>query len=191
LRHWLAHHVAELIQTAEQASDSRAKKDAEKRATETILKVWKHRSDLPGHVNPLARYGEILQVLSDLRPDPQDWSARMGRNQGGAIGNLYQRFPRLLRALVLINLSQSAADAPATAKAVRKFIKEDENRLLSSLEARLGLLRDAPSAQSKRPRNDHEELNAIATKLIKETITDLKSFQILCKSSIYKKPRSK
>src|SRR5438552_13165247 len=65
LNRWLAHHVAELIYDAEHATaDPKARREAQKRATETILKIWDHRANLPGHANPLARYREILEVLS-------------------------------------------------------------------------------------------------------------------------------
>ena len=84
-----------------------------------------------------------------------------------------------LKALVLLNLPRSGRDSSATAKAVRKFLKGDENLVLSSLEARFGLLDDSPSPKrSSKPQNDYEKLNDLTTKLIDETIADLKSFQI-------------
>ncbi len=165
LNRWLAHHVAELIHDAEYAKDPKARREAQKRASDTILKIWDHRANLPGHANPLARYREILEVLSELRPDTNDWFARMGRSKGGMIGNLYRRFPKLLKALVLLNLPRSGRDSSATAKAVRKFLKGDENLVLSSLEARFGLLDDSPSPKrSSKPQNDYEKLNDLTTK---------------------------
>jgi hypothetical protein len=180
LDRWLAHHVAELIHDAEHSTDPKARREAQKTATDTILKIWDRRANLPGHANPLARYREILEVLSELRPDPTDWFARMGRNKGGVIGNLYRRFPKLLKALLLLTLPQSERDVPETNRIVRKFLKDHENRLLSSLEIRLQFVGDTsspkPEKSAKLP-DDYGELKKVADKLISDTIADLKNLQ--------------
>ena len=65
---WMAHHLAELIDKAERGQTEADRLQAQKTATETILKVWEHRRSLPGKTYPLASYENVLKVLDVLRP---------------------------------------------------------------------------------------------------------------------------
>jgi hypothetical protein len=44
LGRWMAHHLAELIDKAENGVCATERVEARKSATETILKVWEHRT---------------------------------------------------------------------------------------------------------------------------------------------------
>ena len=68
LGRWMAHHLAELINKAENGATGTERVRARKNATETILKIWEHRASLPGNAYPLAPYKDILKVLDRLRP---------------------------------------------------------------------------------------------------------------------------
>lgn len=184
LSRWLAHHVAQLIRDAQEGPDVETRKEAKRLATETILTIWDHRASLPGNVNPLAQYRGILEVLSDLRPDPKRWPIPPAAgHKSGQFGNLYRRIPRLLSALLLLDLAASEKSPRTTAKTVRKFLKAEENSLLSMFEVRFGLFENSSSpTATKEPKGDHEQLRELANKLILETIADLKTFQILSKS---------
>src|SRR5262249_37307500 len=63
LARWMAHHIAELMETVKKAKTPEDRRAAQKSAAESILKIWSHRQRLPGDAYPLARYREILKVL--------------------------------------------------------------------------------------------------------------------------------
>jgi hypothetical protein len=183
LRHWLAHHVAELIHDVEEAKDIKARNEAAKIATETILKIWDHRANLPGDANPLARYREALQVLLELRPNPDRWPTLDDLSARGVVRNLYRRFPKLMRALVLLPSVRAENRDRATSKAVRKFLEKDENRLLTTFEGRLRILDESGDGEAtSEPTDDYREFEEAAHRLIDETIVDLRSFRVEGKS---------
>ena len=65
LGRWMAHYIAELIQSAEAAlEDDRPEKLA--RCAEAILGIWEHRSMLPNDKRPFEDFEPILRVLESL-----------------------------------------------------------------------------------------------------------------------------
>src|SRR5687767_2545558 len=56
LSRWMAHHVAELIHQVRSLPPGRERSEAQKQATETILKIWEHRANLPSRAYPLAPF---------------------------------------------------------------------------------------------------------------------------------------
>ena len=68
LSRWMAHYVAELIDTADIAPpDERAA--ARRRCFEAILELWSHRADLPHGRRPLEDLEPIARALESLDPD--------------------------------------------------------------------------------------------------------------------------
>lgn len=177
LRHWLAHHIAELIRDAETAASPRDRRSATKSAAETILKLWAQRTDLPGEVNPLAQYREALRALLAIKPDHRRWLGSPGRNLPDAAASVYRRFPQLMEVLVLLpSVRANKSDARISA-AVKKFLTNDENRLLNELVVRIsltGINEDDGGSESK---SDFERFEEKAEKLIDETIKDLQNIR--------------
>jgi hypothetical protein len=68
LARWMAHHVAEQIAIAEDATGD-AKTRAEQRCFETILKLWEHRSSLPTGHRPFESFEPIFRALERLDPE--------------------------------------------------------------------------------------------------------------------------
>ncbi|MGM0881392.1 MAG: hypothetical protein ACQEXQ_10175 [Bacillota bacterium] len=68
LARWMAHYIAEQIEIAEQSAGIE-KKEAEERCSETILKLWNHRSALPGETRPFVKFEPILRTLKSLDPE--------------------------------------------------------------------------------------------------------------------------
>jgi hypothetical protein len=65
---WMAHYIAELIQNAEAAvPESRAAERA--KCADTILEIWKHRSQFPAGKRPLEEFEPILRAMESLDPD--------------------------------------------------------------------------------------------------------------------------
>ncbi|SPY17282.1 Uncharacterised protein [Paenibacillus polymyxa] len=65
---WMAHYIAEQIETAEYSSGIQ-KQEAEERCFETILKLWKHRASFPRGSRPFENFEPILRTLTRLDPE--------------------------------------------------------------------------------------------------------------------------
>ncbi|MBB5712597.1 hypothetical protein [Sphingomonas xinjiangensis] len=68
----MAHHLAELIETAERSEGSE-RQSAENRAVDLILKLWTNRRALPTPADPLAGYGPAIKVLASMVPGADPW----------------------------------------------------------------------------------------------------------------------
>lgn len=133
---WMAHHLAELIDTAENATTSEERIRAEERATETILKIWEHRTSLPRKAYPLAPYKDILQILNRLRPDDNPFkyfgnSPEARREQLAA--NLFDNLTHLVIALLLMRMPSDVKCDETDAAAV-DALNETEQQVLRSLQ---------------------------------------------------------
>jgi hypothetical protein len=70
LGRWMAHHIAELVQDAEDvAGDDRPAKQAQLR--DAILALWAHRFELPPGKRPFGEFEPILRALASLDPESQ------------------------------------------------------------------------------------------------------------------------
>lgn len=78
---WMSHHLAEVIDRAENEEIAEKKVEHQQQAVELILKIWEHRSSLNnGEAYPLARFKGIIDSLSILSPDANAWERnRLGR----------------------------------------------------------------------------------------------------------------
>ena len=68
LGRWIAHYVAELIITAENASVI-DQQNAKRKCFETILELWRHHSNLPNGLRPFEELEPILRALAYLDPN--------------------------------------------------------------------------------------------------------------------------
>jgi hypothetical protein len=117
LGRWMAHHLAELIDKAENGTTAAERLRARKNATETILKIWEHRTSLPGNAYPLAPHKELLKVLDRLRPDDNPFRyfglpAETKRDRLAA--DLFDGLSRLIIALLLMKVISNCDDRQNT-----------------------------------------------------------------------------
>ncbi|MGE0683286.1 MAG: hypothetical protein AB7P69_20605 [Candidatus Binatia bacterium] len=101
----MAHHLAELIDKAERGQTEADRLQAQKTATETILKVWEHRRSLPGKAYPLASYEHVLKVLDVLRPSNNPFwrfSHHGEKKRERLAADLFDGLSRLIIALLLM-----------------------------------------------------------------------------------------
>lgn len=76
LGRWMAHHIAELIHSAESAgTEDRSEKLS--RCASAISHLWRHRSELPNGRRPFEELEPILRTLEGL--DPNDSTPRYFR----------------------------------------------------------------------------------------------------------------
>lgn len=138
LGRWMAHHLAELINEAENGVTAAERLRACKSAREAILKIWEHRTSRPGKAYPLAPYKEVLKVLDLLRPDDNPFRyfgppAETRREQLAA--ELFDGLSRLIIALLLMKVPSGRRSAKVGAAAI-EALTETEQHVLTALQQR-------------------------------------------------------
>lgn len=70
LSHWMAHHIADLIQRLEaQGSGNRLELELEAECRRAILELWAHRSSFRSSSRPFAKLEQLFSTLEALDPD--------------------------------------------------------------------------------------------------------------------------
>ncbi len=68
LSHWMAHHIAELINNVRELRGENQRK-AKKECREAILALWKHRGDFPESKRPYGEVEPIIRAIASLDPE--------------------------------------------------------------------------------------------------------------------------
>jgi hypothetical protein len=181
LERWMAHHLAELIDTAESGVTATERLKARRSATETILKIWEHRTSLPGKAYPLAPYKDVLKVLDRLWPgnNPFRYFSRYTetkREQHTA--DLFDRLSRLIITLLLMKLSSNEEFTKVDDAAI-EALSETEQHVLEALQQWGGLFapESGSSGRTRKSKGDggvaHVNLEEAALQLIDTTMTTL------------------
>jgi hypothetical protein len=69
---WMAHYLAELIQSAEQEKSLPKKRKLQEECAEIIENIWKKRATFRGNTRPLAKFGEVVSILKALIDDKKN-----------------------------------------------------------------------------------------------------------------------
>lgn len=136
LGRWMAHHLAELIDKAENGSTEDERLGAQTYAVETILKIWEHRSSLPGKAYPLKSYENVLIVLDRLRPDKNPFprlAYYLGTERDKHATMLFDYFSRLIMALLLMSISADEWELKVDTS-IERSLSELEQHLLTALQ---------------------------------------------------------
>lgn len=152
LGRWMAHHLAELIDEAENGPTAENRSEAHKDAVDTIVRIWEHRASLPGKAYPLAPYGDVLKVLNSLRPDSNpfpyfQWRGGSRREQLAAV--LFDDFSRLIIALLLTKLPSEEKPAELDSAAA-VALDETELHILTALHQWGELFKPTVESTSRR-----------------------------------------
>jgi hypothetical protein len=170
----MAHHVAELIETAEKGKTAAERARAQEQAVETILKIWDHRTSLPGTAYPLAGYGDVLRVLDRLRPGENPFryiaqTSEAKREQLAA--ELFDSLTRLVIALLLPKLP-SKKPLESENDVVIEALSDLEQRVLNALGQWAELFEPADESTGRTRRrkkgkaSPHVDLDEAAVRLI-------------------------
>ncbi|MHB1938668.1 MAG: hypothetical protein ACYCOR_19110 [Acidobacteriaceae bacterium] len=147
LGRWMAHHVAELITATEEAESKAEKAVIGARTVETILKLWEHRTVLPGQAYPLAQFREILELLSKLTPDANPWHHQArGQRQQSAL-NIYNDMTHLIDLLLSLEAKPPHFSSERKSKLLGSFLPPEENDVYQALRQLVGLKTDAPEGK--------------------------------------------
>jgi hypothetical protein len=181
LGRWMAHHLAELIDRAENGVTPDERSKAHKNATKTILKIWEHRASLPRKAYPLAPYEDLLKVLDRLRPGDNPFRyfglpAERKRDQLAA--DLFDAFSRLMIALLLMKLPSEYVSAKVDAAAI-EALSETERHVLTALQqwSELFTSTDKSTGRTRKGKRGSGaatvNLNEAAVSLVKSIMTTL------------------
>lgn len=72
LGRWMAHHIAEVMQTVEKSTGLK-RTEAEDRCREAILSLWKHINEFPRGHRPLADIEPLIATINALDPDNREY----------------------------------------------------------------------------------------------------------------------
>jgi hypothetical protein len=87
LSRWMAHYIAELIETAEAATDE-LRSDKLSKCADAILDLWRHRHEFANGKGPFEDMEPILRALQSL--DPNDDTPRYFRSHRNGVGKMEQ-----------------------------------------------------------------------------------------------------
>lgn len=161
LGRWMAHHVAELITAAKEAKNKAERAVAEECAVETILKLWEHRTALPGQAYPLAQFREILELLSKLTPDANPWHRQAGGQRQQLSLDLFNDLTRLTNLLLSLEAKPPHFTSAGTSKLLGNFLPPEEENVYIALRRLVALETSAPEAEASTKNGGEEDTPAI------------------------------
>jgi hypothetical protein len=179
LGRWMAHHLAELINKAENGATGTERIRARKNATETTLRIWEYRASLPGNAYPLAPYKDILKVLDRLRPadNPFRYFGPPETKREQLVADLFASLSRLIIALLLMKLPPGEESTQVDAAAI-EALSETERHVLTALHQWSELFLSTPKGSGRTRKGKQGEtakvsLAAVAVSLIDGITTTL------------------
>lgn len=135
LGRWMAHHLSELIHEAENGKSEEKRLKANQQTTETILKIWEHRKNLPRETYPLAKYEDLLKVIDRLRisSNPYRFESYNLQNRTDQIASmLFDTFTRLILTLLLMKTESIKSQKKVDDVAV-EALDEEEKQIWSAI----------------------------------------------------------
>jgi len=138
---WMAHYLAELIQSAEHEKSLPKKRILQKECAAIIEDIWKKRAYFRGNTRPLTKIGEVIPILKALRDNnPKDFSWRMYRDHEDDTpwGQYVKKVRHGMDDILAISLS-AAVTQEAMAREKEwldhsKFLSVDEKKIIEHLD---------------------------------------------------------
>jgi DNA-directed RNA polymerase specialized sigma24 family protein len=127
---WMAHHLAELLDQSRTLKGVR-QKQAEKAATDLILRLWSSREALPGAAYPLKALGKPLSVLRLLGEESSPFSAWRSRTEEALLTDAFDGLRKLVAHGVLLlsgRLDEQPEDDVTT-----PFLLDEERRAVEAV----------------------------------------------------------
>jgi hypothetical protein len=161
LGRWMAHHVAELIAAAKEAKNKAQQAVAEERAVETILRLWEHRTTLPGQAYPLAQFREVLELLSKLTPAANPWYRQAGGERQQLSLDLFNDLTHLTNLLLSLDVRPHHFTSARTSKLLGDFFSPEEGNVYIALRRLVAPETNAPQPGASTNRGEEEGTPAV------------------------------
>lgn len=156
LGRWMAHDLAERMEMSKNAATPSERIIVRDQCVELILKLWDRRRVLPGSVDPLESYKDVLSVVKELTLETNLWTKPKGSRRQILLGELRRDVNRLVR-LLLIEKDVREKNRPEPPTIVVNFLPKEEQEALAGINNLLG---------KRTPKNTPENLlDAIAKSL--------------------------
>ena len=127
----MSHHLAEVIDRAENEEKPEKRVKYQHQAVELILKILKHRGSLNGDAYSLARFKDIINALSILSPEANVRERNRLENYESLATDKFSMIINLCRALHFIEfVSFKSVDNKQVALAVQS---DDEQKMYEIL----------------------------------------------------------
>ena len=79
LAKWMAHYLAEQMLATEKEKKLSARRAAQARCRDAILRLWAERANLPARARPLGRLDEVITALRTIRADQTEFPMMVER----------------------------------------------------------------------------------------------------------------
>lgn len=145
----MAHHLAELVIRAKEATDPAQQAVANDQVVETILRIWNHRSTVD-RINPLTELAPPLRVLRTLAEVTPPWGYMSRGGLGATADRTYDLLRRLTICLSLLATGDIEATLRGLERAGRTSAWQSEEEL--ELVRRLSLWVELDSLEGKERR---------------------------------------
>jgi hypothetical protein len=136
LGRWMSHHLAELIDRTETGPTPTERRQAFNDATATIIRLWEHRTVLPGRAYPLSPYQDAARFLAllDTPSNPYLWvGSGSERRWEGITRQLFQTHSLLVFSLTLKSTEGLKERLPSSAATAA--LTQSERHLLSAFQS--------------------------------------------------------
>lgn len=165
LGRWMSHHLAELIYEAENGETEEVKLRASQQATETILKIWEHRKNLPGEAYPLVRYEDLLKVIDLLRIDNNQF--RFYRHTYDNIDKiasiLFDNFTRMILSILFLKLDALKAKKAVDGAAIES-LDDEEKRIWLAIQEWATIFKESDQEEKTKKKGKNTKKDEINLK---------------------------
>lgn len=127
---WMAHHLAELLDQSRKLKSAK-QKQAEKAATDLILRLWSSREALPGAAYPLKALEKPLSILRLLGEGASPFSSMYPQSEEALLADAFDGLRKLVAHGVL--LFSARLDEQPEDKITTPFLLEEEQRTIDAL----------------------------------------------------------
>lgn len=127
----MAHHLAEVMQEAENAEEG-YKELARERAVDLILKIWSHKRSLPNGAYPLNDLETVMSVVGRLSPAASPYRCHGSDETEKLLATIFDGL-RLVVAHGVILISETRG-IPEDIDAAAPFLDEDERQFIEAVE---------------------------------------------------------
>ncbi len=101
---WMAHHLASLIEEAKNSDDTQSK--AKRDAVDLIIKLWEHKSSLPGTADPMSQLRRAIEVIERIGPDSSPYFRQSQDKREQGLATLFDGLRQLVaHGVILISLA--------------------------------------------------------------------------------------
>jgi hypothetical protein len=177
LGRWMSHHLAELIDKADNGSTENEQSKALRLAIDTILKIWDHRMSLPGRAYPLNSFKDIILVLDNLRSNSNPFVYFSGSDTDKFASDLFNDLSRLIVMLLLMKIPSRDWQICLDNHVVDN-LSENERLIITMLQQWMNFIKPVSTIKIQYQENQQDEIidkniDELAINLIDEVMETL------------------